>query len=595
MEALFTDVYRSRACKYVYESNSVHQDSSDDQVQTSSHPFFANQCNDCQIYLRELDKKYMNGKILEFPTIPLSSTLKLNENTDISNEVSEEMCDIGNTEVKRKRGRPKGSKNKSFITPLETDQGDNNLLEAKEENDENDPMVAADIIVPDERVLVNSDDPDFIYGNEDIALDEESLNVDMISGGMSSMMDMSKISMQKGLRKRITTKRQKALLETKRKRGRPPIKVGPIDCSDCDKILDNVKDYRKHCLEHINSFACNHGDCVKRFKSQKDLDIHLRKHRGEKPYVCSECDKAYAIRQDLRLHIRTQHTGNRPYKCEMCPKAFARAHQLAVHAPVHTGERAHLCSECGNSFSSVSSLIDHRKRRHQNIRNQTCPTCPKNFFTKQELVSHIRTHTGEKPFQCLNCGKCFSRPHHLKRHVAGVHNREKAKPTKMFIRDESVAYDADTVLVHTDEMGETVLIKSYLGDHESGQFVVQPAESTSRNTLVTSQSKENNQSGQFTGAAATSLLQLSQVAGSKVDGGEGGAGADDEEEPIFLPADSVVEIAGHDGEFVLVNVNNEQKLMPISQLLMQTSNQNTVSDPGQAGSNQIHPHQDHSS
>ena len=70
-----------------------------------------------------------------------------------------------------------------------------------------------------------------------------------------------------------------------------------------------VKDYRKHCLEHINSFACSFGDCVKRFKSQKELDIHLRKHRGEKPYGCSECDKAYAIRQDLRLHIRTQHTG----------------------------------------------------------------------------------------------------------------------------------------------------------------------------------------------------------------------------------------------------------------------------------------------
>ena len=84
----------------------------------------------------------------------------------------------------------------------------------------------------------------------------------------------------------------------------------------------------------------------------------------------------------------------------MCPKAFARAHQLAVHAPVHTGEKAHLCSECGNSFSSVSSLIDHRKRRHLDIRNKKCETCPKAFFTKQELEAHVRTHTGEKPFSC---------------------------------------------------------------------------------------------------------------------------------------------------------------------------------------------------
>ena len=138
----------------------------------------------------------------------------------------------------------------------------------------------------------------------------------------------------------------------------------------------------------------------------------------------------------------------------------------------------------------------------------------------------------------------------------------------MFIRDESnVAYDADTVLVHTDEMGETVLIKSYLGgDHElttsAGAGVV----------AGVTQSKD-------TQPAATSLLQLSQVAGKNnvVDNGAGqaaAAGADHDEEPIFLPADSIVEIAGQDGEFVIVNVNNEQKLMPISQLLMSNQGSN---------------------
>ena len=72
--------------------------------------------------------------------------------------------------------------------------------------------------------------------------------------------------------------------------------------------------------------------------------------------------------------------GGRPFKCEMCPKAFARSHQLAVHQPVHTGEKAHLCSECGNAFSSVSSLIDHRKRRHLELRDHKCTLCPKGKF-----------------------------------------------------------------------------------------------------------------------------------------------------------------------------------------------------------------------
>ncbi len=67
---------------------------------------------------------------------------------------------------------------------------------------------------------------------------------------------------------------------------------------------------------------------------------------------------------------------------------------------VHTGERSHLCAECGRSFASVSTLIDHRKRKHLEMRDHKCPECPKAFFARQDLESHRRTHTGDKPFQC---------------------------------------------------------------------------------------------------------------------------------------------------------------------------------------------------
>jgi len=548
-------VYRSRSCQYVHSHSTSNEE--------ERNPFFSQQCQNCQNYLIELDKKYMGGKVLYNESNPLLADQIKNEASNqesISASENDESRLDSNGEIKRKRGRPKGSKNKSYhlnILPRE---------DKTEENDENDPSLA-DEIVEGDRVLVKSDDPDFIYGNEDIALDENS--------EPSSSSEAVKINLQKGLRKRITTKRQKALLETKRKRGRPPIKVGPIDCSDCKKVFDNVKEYRKHCIEHINSFACSFDDCVKRFKSQKELDIHHRKHRGEKPYVCTDCGKAYAIRQDLRLHYRTQHTGGRPFKCSICPKAFARAHQLAVHSAVHTGEKAHLCSECGNSFSSVSSLIDHRKRRHLVVRNNKCDICPKAFFTKQELIAHTRTHTGDKPFQCLTCGKCFARPHHLKRHQAGVHNREKLATKKLnTLRDNSSIFyttSNETVLFTTDEIsGETVLIKEfdYHGDgvNAGTSFVVQ-AEQPQEDSSEVIQNKDavvhpegvpdkdqtsvmTSQPPQF---AASSLLQLSQ---SK------------EDETMLVHPDAVIEIDGNqEGGYVLVTTGDEeQKLMAISQL-----------------------------
>ncbi|KAH3870086.1 zinc finger protein 732-like [Dreissena polymorpha] len=176
--------------------------------------------------------------------------------------------------------------------------------------------------------------------------------------------------------------------------------------------------------EQIGNSHDSEGDnMTETGSSQEALDAEIKRERMARLQKAMnesgilDCGMVQVIDKLRQTDSRIKHI------CEHCAKTFKQKRDYETHLRVHTGERPFKCEDCGMAFKVKSGLKEHMLI-HKGIKPHGCPHCDQFFRSQRTLQNHIRTHTGEKPFECEVCSKRFTQSGGLKTHMK-THTGEK--------------------------------------------------------------------------------------------------------------------------------------------------------------------------